>query len=111
MMFEHCLDPKDRAEISPTLNEGDSSDLEPGIPHEPIVTPDFVGSGDGGSARSTASARRVYSTSKILGARCYARWQGNGKFYWGYIEQVTGHGLTRRYSVSALWCFGFVLEF
>lgn len=104
MRFEWQLNPWERAEVGTTLNENENADPEPSLPDEPVVTPDFVGSGGAGRMESpdTTSARRVYSTSKILGARCYARWHRNGNYYWGYIQQVAGHGLTRRYSVSIL---------
>jgi hypothetical protein len=102
MLIEGTLDPNERAVVATSLID-DTKDSDLCSPDEPMVTPDFVGSGGAGSSRSpdTISVRRVYSTSKILGARCYARWQRNGNYYWGYIQQVTGHGLTRRYSVSA----------
>jgi hypothetical protein len=104
MSFEHQLPPSERTEKETTLSECNTVDLEPCVPDDPVVAPDFVGSGGAGPFKSpdTMPVRTAYSTSKILGARCYARWQVNGKYYWGYIQQVTGHGLTRRYSVSVL---------
>ena len=42
--------------------------------------------------------------NKECSNRCYAKWSGNGMFYWGYIKAVTGRGKNKKYSVSRRLC-------
>jgi hypothetical protein len=49
---------------------------------------------------SNLPQKRIYSVQKKAGARCYARWPVNGKYFWGYITEASGHGPYRKYSVS-----------
>lgn len=43
---------------------------------------------------------RKYSSKKVVGARCYARWSRQN-FFWGIITKVSGSGSSREFSVSA----------
>lgn len=54
---------------------------------------------------------RVYSNNKRVGSRCYARWPGNGSYFWGFITKALGHGPHRKYSVRSQNCFGITLYY
>jgi hypothetical protein len=73
-------------------------------------TPDEVTSGSSNQSlnqnhehkKKTSFKTRVYSNNKRVGSRCYARWPGNGSFFWGFITKAIGYGPHRKYSVRSL---------
>lgn len=52
------------------------------------------------SRKKRRVVQRTYSSQKIVGARCYARWTRK-LFYWGKITKITGCSSKREFSVSA----------